>query len=246
MAAYFYTEPQIESIIRASKRSRLFFCAIAVKILAAACIIAFTRPEWIFGAHAHARFWVIAALFVFVAGPLADNLLRWQTRGMKLEESLRKRKVEVTAEGITLSGASSSRQLARSEICVAEEVTWGLYLRTTSRYRWLLIPAKLDGFDALKNEIAKLGIPVVPASIPPNWEEFVGVLVFTGTMLCAIFAHSAGVLAANLVLSLLVAVGGFLVVSANPDNLPKMRWARLGIFLPVAMTASMLWLAIKK
>ena len=226
MAVYFYSEPQIESIIRASKRFRLFFCVVAVKIIFAASVVAFTRPEWIFGAHAHARFWVLAALFVFVAGPLADSLLRWRSRGTKLEESLRTMRVEVNDEGIALTGASS-RRLARSDIRIAEEVTWGLYLRTTSRYRWLLIPARIDHFGALKNEILKLGIPIAPAYIAPNWEEFAGVLVFAGTMLCAIFAHSAGVLTANLVISLLVAIGGFLIVSANPDNLPKMRWARL-------------------
>jgi hypothetical protein len=60
-------------------------------------------------------------------------------------------------------------------------------------------------------------------------------------MICAIFAQSAWVLGVNLLISLVVAVGGFVIVGANPENAPKMRWARLGIFLPVAMTASMLW-----
>jgi len=91
-----------------------------------------------------------------------------------------------------------------------------------------------------------MGIPIVQAGIPPNWEEFAGVLVFTGTMICAIFAQSPQILGANLLISLLVAIAGFAVVSANPDNLPKMRWARLGIFLPVIMTASMLWMAMRR
>lgn len=246
MSVYLYSDLQIASIIRAEKRFRLRYCAVAAVILKAACIVALTRPEWIFGAHERARVWVVAALIVFIAGPLADNLWRWKSRPLRLEESLRQTCVEVTEEEIGLEGGTGVKRFVRAEIRQAEEVPWGLYLRTPSRYRWLLIPAKIEGFDSLKQEISKLGIPIVPAAIPPNWEEFAGMLVFTATMLCAIFAHSARVLTANLLVSLLVAVAGFLIISANPDNLPKMRWARFGIFLPVAMTASMLWTALHR
>jgi hypothetical protein len=245
MATYIYSECEIESIIDATKRFRLRFCAVAALILAAACIVALVRPEWIFGVREHARVWVVCALSVFFAGPLVDNLWRWKSRTVKLEESLRKRRVEVSAGGISLHGSASVRRLERSEIQRAEEVSWGLYLRSPNRYRWILIPAQIDGFETVKREVAELGVPIVQAAIPPNWEEFLGVLVFTATMLCAIFSRSASVLAADLLLSTLVAVGGFLIVSANPDNLPKMRWARFGIFLPVAMPASMLWMAVQ-
>ena len=246
MAVYIYSEQQIESIIRATKRFRLRNCAVAAALLIAACLVAFLRPEWIFGARAQARMWVLAALFVFVAGPLVDTLWRWRSRPLRLQRVLRERTIEVSAEGVTVSGAPRVRQLARSEIRRAEEVPWGLYLRSPNRYRWILIPAKIDSFDAVKQEIAEMGIPIVPSASPPNWEELVGAVVFVGTMLCAIFAHSASVLAANLLISALVAVVGFLIIGASPDNLPKMRWARFGIFLPVAMTASMLWTALQK
>ena len=83
------------------------------------------------------------------------------------------------------------------------------------------------------------------AAIPPNWEELVGAVVFIAMMLCAVFARSAAVLTADLVISVMVAVVGFAVISANPDNLRKMRWVRFGIFLPVAMTGSMLWTALR-
>jgi len=244
MAVYLYSEPQIESIIRATKRFRLRNCAVAAAILVAACLVALLRPTWIFGAREQARIWVLAALFIFVAGPLTETLWRWKSRSLKLEQTLRERRVEVSAEGVKISGAPSIRQLARSEIQRADEVPWGLYLRSSNRYRWILIPAKIGGFEEVKREIAAMGIPIAQSAIPPNWEELAGALVFIGTMLCAIFAHSTGVLAVNLIVSVLVAVVGFLIVSADPENLPKMRWARFGIFLPVAMTASMLWAAM--
>ncbi len=246
MAVYIYSEQQIESIIRATKRFRLRNCAVATVILVAACLVASFRPECIFGAREQARIWVVAVLFVFVAGPLVDTLWRWTSRPLRLQRFLRERKIEVSAEGVTVSGAPSVRRLACNEIQSADEVPWGLYLRSPNRYRWILIPAKIEGFEQVKREIAEMGIPIVRSAAPPNWEELAGAVVFIGTMLCAIFAHSASVLAANLLISVLVAVVGFLIVSASPDNLPKMRWARFGIFLPVAMTASMLWTAMGK
>jgi hypothetical protein len=86
-----------------------------------------------------------------------------------------------------------------------------------------------------------MNVPIMVAAVPPNWEELAGATAFIATMLCAVFARSAEVLTADLVISVVVAVIGFAVVSANPENLGKMRWARFGIFLPVAMTGSMLW-----
>ena len=137
------------------------------------------------------------------------------------------------------------RQLARNEIVRAEETPWGLYLRTRDRYRWMLISKRIGEFDTLKRKIGELGVPLMQAASAPNWEELAGVLIFTATMICAIFAHSIAMLAVNLGVAILVAVAGFKIVSANPENLPKMRWARLGIFLPVAMTAAMLWSRIR-
>ena len=246
MAVYKYSEQEVEHIIRAQRRLRLRFCAAVAIILIAAFVVASTRPELIFGAQQHARGWVIATLFVFFVGPLGENLFRWRSRSAKLRESLRASSVEVTEQWVRTCGSFGTRQLSRAEIQRAEEVPWGLYLRTQNRYRWLLLPSKMSAYRELKAELERLQIPTVQAATAPNWEEFAGVLVFTGTIFCAIFAHSARVLAVNLLIALAVAIAGFGIVSANPDNLPKMRWARLGIFLPVVMTASMLWLALRK
>lgn len=243
MGVYVYSERQIGNLVESSKHLRARFCAGAAVVLVAAAIVAGVRPAWIFGAQNHARLWVMAALFVFFLGPLGENLVRWKSRAENLRRSLWNFRVEVSEIGIHVSGASGIRELRREEILRVEEVGWGLYLRTAERYRWILIPARLDGFASLKHELAQMEIPLAESKVAPNWEEFAGVLVFAATMICAIFAHSRTVLAVDLAISVMVAVAGFVVVSANPENLPKMRWARLGIFLPVLMTASMLWSA---
>lgn len=241
MSVYVYGERQIQEILARSKRLRVGFCAGATGVLATAATMAWLRPEWIFGAGDHARWWVIGALIVFVAGPLADNLSGWQRHWVGMERSLRATRIEVSANGVGLRGADSERKFGTEEIRRAEEVPWGLYLRTAERYRWVLIPAGVVEFEELKREIGGLGVVIVAAGMAPNWEELVGGVVFAATMICAIFAKSTGVLAADLIVSMIVAAAGFVVVSANPENLPKMRWARLGIFLPVLMTGSMLW-----
>jgi len=241
MRVYVYGEQRIEQLVESSQRLRRRFCWGAAIILAASALVGWLRPVWIFGAGKHAREWVIAALFVFFVGPLGDNLLRWRSRRAGLRESLQKFRIEVFDDRVWVAGAGGVRALRREEIRRAEEVGWGVYLRSARRYRWILIPAGIDGFVELKREIAAMKIPFLQAEVAPNWEEFVGALVFAGTMVCAIFAHSRVVLEADLAVSVMLAVAGFVVVSANPDNLPKMRWARLGVFLPVVMTASMLW-----
>ncbi len=246
MAVYIYREEEIDGIIRAQRRLRLRFCIGVFIILLAACVVALARPEWIFGVHERARFWVIGALFVFFAGPLGENLLRWRSRPARLRESLARTSVEVSAEGIRIEEPGEIRQLARGEILRAEETPWGMYLRTCDRYRWMFVSNRIAEFRELKWEVHEFGIPVVQASSAPNGEELAGVVIFAATMICAIFAHSVATLAVNLGVAILIAIAGFKIVSANPDNLPKMRWARLGILLPVAMTAAMLWSAIHR
>lgn len=241
MGVYFYGEQQIENLVQSSQRLRARFCAGAAGILGAAAVTGWLRPAWVFGEGNHARGWVIAALLVFFAGPLGENLWRWRSRTESLRQSLRDFRVEVFEDGVRVAADGGIRVMGREEIRRVEEVGWGLYLRSAQRYRWILIPVGLHGFAELKGEIAAMGIPLVQAEVAPNWEEFVGALVFVATMVCAIFTHSRAVLTANLAVSVMVAVAGFVVVSANPENLPKMRWARLGVFLPVLMTASMLW-----
>jgi len=246
MAVYSYRESKIEQIIRAQQRLRLRFCVVVFIILLAAVSVAIARPEWIFGMHQQARVWVIGALFVFFAGPLGENILHWNNRPASLRQALRRTRIEVSESRVRIEEPGRVRQLDRTEIRRVEETPWGIYLRTRGRYRWMFVSKQIDEFESLKQEIAASGIPLVEATTAPNWEEFAGVLVFTATIFCAIFARSVSVLSLNLVIALAVAIAGFAIVGANPDNLPTMRWARLGIFFPVVMTASMLWMTIRK
>jgi hypothetical protein len=128
MAVYGYSEERIASIICAMKRRRLGYCAMAAGILMAAVVVALIQPEWIFGPHQQARLWVVLALVIFVAGPLADTVWHWRSRPVKLTESLRVTEVEVREEGIWDSGPGNSvRHLDRCEILEAQDTCWGIY-----------------------------------------------------------------------------------------------------------------------
>lgn len=80
------------------------------------------------------------------------------------------------------------------------------------------------------------GAAAVKRFIPTNWEEFVFVLLFIGTILCATMIHNTRILLANLVIAVVVSVSGFLIVSANPDN-HQIRRAKIGVFIPVVFAA---------
>lgn len=249
MAVYVYSEQQIEQMVSNARRVRIRFCVAAFVILAIACLLAFYRPNLpIF--HDPMRAWLMALLSSLFLIPLLRIVWRWRTWPEPMRNSLRETRVEVTSSTVGVSGPFGyKRQLSTSEVVRAEEpyLGTGLYLRTSNRYRWILIPRKLDGYEAIKREIAVAGGAVVKTSIPSNWEEYLGVLLFIGTTICAASASDIRVLTVNLVVSLLLSFGGLFVINSNPDTLaqPRMRLARFGVFLPVVFAALGLWFALR-
>lgn len=246
MAVYFHSEQQIERMISESRRTRVWYCVIAFLVLAVAFVLAFYRPTLpIF--REPMRAWVVAILTSLFLFPLIKTIWRWNNRLDRARNSLRDVKVEITPSTAGVSyPLGYTRQVSTREIVRAEEPSLGggLYLRTSNRYRWIMVPRKIDGYDAIKRDIAGMGVPPVHKFVPTNWEEFLGVLLFVGTMICSFTAHSPKLLAANLLVSILVGFGGIWVINSNPDNLPRMRWTRFGAFLPVAFAALGLWFGL--
>lgn len=237
MAVYVYSEQQLERMVGQSRRLRIRFCVAAVVILVVALLLALYRPTLpIF--HEPYRAWGMALLTSLFLFPL-KTIWRWRKWPDLMRNSLRETRVEVASGTVGVSGPFGyKRQLNISEIVRAEEPSLGtgLYLRTSNRYRWILIPRKLDGYDAIKRELAVAGAAVVKRFIPTNGEEFVFVLLFVGTILCAATVHDTRILLANLVIAVVLAVSGFLIVNANPDN-HQIRRARIGVFIPVVFAA---------
>jgi len=238
MAVYVYTEQQIEKMVVKWRRLRIRFCVSAIVILIVAVLLGFSRPTLAI-LHEPVRAWVMALLTSLFLFPLVKTIWRWREWPDQMRNSLRETRVEVASGTVGVFGPFGyKRQLSISEIVRAEEpyLGTGLYLRTSNRYRWILIPRKLDGYDAIKRELAVAGAAVVKRFTPTNGEEFVFVLLFVGTILCATMVHDTRILLANLVIAVVVSLSGFLIVNANPDN-HQIRRARIGVFIPVVFAA---------
>ena len=237
MAVYVYAEEQIERMVAKSRRLRIRLCVAVILILVMAVLLAFYRPTLpIF--HEPFRAWGIALLTALLL-PLVKTIWGWRKWPDLVRNSLRDTRVEISSGIVAASGPLGyKRQLSISEIIRAEEpyLGTGLYLRTSNRYRWLRIPRKLDGYEAIKRELSVAGGAVVRRVIPTNAEEFVLVLLFIGTILCAAMVRDTRILLANLIIAVAVSVAGFLIVNANPDN-HQIRRARIGVFIPVVFAA---------
>jgi hypothetical protein len=237
MAVYVYSEQQIERMASKSRQLRVRSCLVAIVTLAVVVMLAFRRPTLpIF--HEPFLAWVIA-LATSLLFPLVRAIWRWSELPDLMKDSLRKTSVEVASGTVRVSGPLGYKaQLGINEIVRVEEpyLGTGLYLRTSNRYRWILIPRTLDGYAAIKHDLAVAGTTAARRFIPTNWEEFVFVLLFLGTIVCATLAHDTRVLLGNLIIAVILSVLGFLIVNANPDN-HQIRRARVGVFIPVVFAA---------
>jgi hypothetical protein len=249
MAIYVYSEQQIERRVANSRRFRIWFCVAAILILVMMGALAFYRPDFP-NIHQPMRGRLSAILLAIFLGPLLDNIWRWRSWPDRLRNSLRKFSVEIASGIVSFSGPSGEkRQLGTSEIIRLEEPSLGggLYLRTSSRYRYFLVPRKLDGYDAIKRELAATGAPLVKTFVPPNREELLFVLLFLGTIICAFCTDNIRLLKVNLFVAMLVSLGGLLFINNNADAMgrPQLRLMRFGALIPVAVAAFGLWLALQ-
>ena len=180
-------------------------------------------------------------------GPIVILVQMWSPwRGgfKSLSEAARQSySLTIANDEVVLESQGTMRRFAIREIVRAEEPRWGagLYLRTTNRYRWQVIRKSLDGYSEAKDEIRSLGIPIVRTTILPNWEEFVAVGVFCGSLFCDMLITSRPLLLANLVIAVLLGIGGWYVVNASLDNRKTRRLARIGTWLPAVCAAVALY-----
>jgi len=248
MAVYTYSEQQIERMVTRAGRVRSRFSILAFIVLGVAGLLMVYRPAFpLF--HEPLRGWFFAILTSVFLVPIFSIVRNWRSWPDKMRRSLRETRAEILPGGVGMSGPQGfKREFSTGEIVRTEEPSLGtgLYLRTSNRYRWILVPRRLAGYEAIKQELGAVGVSVVRTTIPPNWEEFAGMLLFAATAICSFAVHNIGALSVNLLVALLLSVGLFFVINANPDvlKLPRMRWARFGAFLPVVFAAAGLWFAL--
>jgi hypothetical protein len=174
MSVYAHSEQQIERMVSNSRRSRIWFCVVAFSVLAVASLLAFYRPTLpIF--RDPLRAWVMAVLTSLFLFPPLQIIWRWKSWPDRMRNSLRGIRVEITPSAVSVSyPLGDKRQLSMGEVVRAEEPSLGggLYLRTSNRYRWIMVPRKIDGYETIKRDMAGMGVPFVHNLVPTNWENF--------------------------------------------------------------------------
>jgi hypothetical protein len=238
-----YSEVKIEKLINQSKRIAFRYALTSFVVLFVATIVFYFYPKLFRASH----LWAVPLLAVLFLFPLVRIAWNWRRWPQKQRDALEKIAVEVSGDVVRVTNAvGRDVRLDKSEIVRAEDASWstGLYLRTANRYRWFFIPRALDDFEAIKRDLTVMNIPVIKTRIPPNWEEFVGACLFSGTLLCTLIAHKPGILALNLFVAAVVSGGAVYVVRANPDSVGQRPKLILGAFIPVVAAAGALWISI--
>jgi hypothetical protein len=241
MAVFTFSEETIARIAPRTQRVRMWFRAVAVAWLVLDVSVAVGQLYWPAIRTDLSAMWVNFA-FIIPIILLFNNFQLRKHMLERMEAYMRSYSIDVSPYSVRVqSDLGPQRQFARDEILRVEESSWGggLYLRSSNRYRWLVIPRGLDGYSQMKDELRASGIPFVEKVIPTNWEEFAIVFLYCGTLICDLVTRNRQVLTANLIVAILVGIVMFLIIGANPDSPRRMRWVRFAAFLPAAFTV--LW-----
>jgi hypothetical protein len=243
MTTYAIGADRIEALISRETRARTRFLVVCSVALAATLAARFLNPKL----FQNSGRWIFVVMFVLCVQPIARALWnggRWQE---KTRAACRKFRVETAGDTVHLSNAWGVDVLLHaSELPRAEEAEWsrGLILRTLNRYRYFRVPHTLEGYESFKRDLAEMGILVVQRKLLTNWEEFLFIAVYCGTMLCALLAGNPRILTVNLIVAAVAALFGLFVVRANAAPAVRGVGGAVGVFLPAIYAAGALWVSV--
>lgn len=176
----------------------------------------------------------LVLLFNLLFGPMFR-----QGSSKSLEAVITGFKVDTSNDGVDINfGMGFSAHYAFHEITRAEEpsIGAGLYLRTANRYNYAALTRSLEDFQDFKTELVAHNIPIVKTLIPPNWEEYLFVLMFCSSLIGSVVLIGAkgrqSMLMINFAYAVLLGVVGFLIVGARANHIAQLKWARFGALLP--------------
>lgn len=141
--------------------------------------------------------------------------------------SIKVQSLEIDSDEIRTENGRWSRRLRLDEISRAEEPRkgLGLYLRTSSSFRWLLIPKRLQGYEEIKAIVSARGIPVIQTRMSPQWIDFPSFLVVMASMISELVIRNRQVVLANIVLGVFVAIFGiFIALGRSEDKVLRFQY----------------------
>ena len=146
--------------------------------------------------------------------------------------------IEIDSDGLRMNWATWSKFIPRNEVTHVEEPPKGrgMYVRTRRRFLWYVIPRRTDRYEAIKGELAAMGIPIVQTSAPLNW-GILFVFLFCASLLCNILTQDRRVLAVNFAVALILGGAGAILTNSWTEDRRLRHRSMLGSFLPAAFAA---------
>jgi hypothetical protein len=233
MAIYTMSQTAIADQARLLKRVRWWMIGVSAVGIAISLLLITSPRGWLASQISHN-----VQIFVFSGSVvlLVQMISRWR-KGLKskIQNPI---SIEITSNEIWMRSGMYCRCFRRNEIVRAEESSFGrgLFLRTSNRYRWILIPRGIDGYQEIKDNLTSNGGLIVRTKFLPNWEEFLFALLFCGTLICDLITRNRSILLVNLAVALVVGTFGIILANSFRDDRKMAIRAAFGSVFPAVMT----------
>ena len=221
MAIYTMSAEAADRRARALQKARSIAVSLVIAIVIVDAFLVCVRMGWVYRSWRINEHLFTAVLIGSSAAVL--QFLRpksWKKPAEAALASLQVQSLEMDSEQVRSENGTWSRRLGKNEILRAEEPRkgLGLYLRTSSPFRWLLIPKGIDGYEKIKSDLAASAIPVTKTRLSPHWVETLLFFIVMGSMISELVVRSREALLIDLFVGIVVAVAGLLVAHGKKDN----------------------------
>jgi hypothetical protein len=231
MAIYTMSQAATAKQARLLKKMRWWAIGVSAVGIAISFFLIVRPGGWLVGHISHN---VQIFLFSGSAVLLVQMTSPWR-KGLesKIQQAI---SIEISADEISMTSGMFSRCFRRDEIVRMEESGRGLFLLTSNRYRSIFIPGRIDGYQEIKDDLTSNGAQFVRRNFLRNWEEYLFVLLFCGTMICDLVTRNRTILFLNLAVALLVGTFGIIFADSFWDNRAMSLRMRLGSMIPAIAT----------
>jgi len=148
--------------------------------------------------------------------------------------------IEIDSGGLRMNWSTWSKFIPLDEITRVEEPPngRGMFVRTSNRFLWYLIPRRTDRYEEIRSELAAIGIPIVQTRAPRNW-GILFALLFCLSILCNVLTQDRRILAVNFAFALILGAAGLMLTNFIGDRRLRLK-SVFGSFLPAAISAASL------
>lgn len=227
-----WSETQVQTLIKL--RVWLAVTIVLCALVAVYFGVHFTGPSVLYGELGVGSLILVATFW----GPLGRR-----TTYDKIAATSRVDSITIDLDGLSINYAAYSKLITRDEITQVEEPPkgHGLYVRTNRKALWFVIPRRTDRYEAIKEEMVAMGVPIVrTTAVPWNW-GILFVCLFCASSLCNLLTQDRRILTVNFAVAIILGcTGAIMTTSWTQDRRVRLQ-SLLGSFLPAALSAASLF-----